>query len=185
MPSNGFLATTLLFLGHALEAHTQLTDEFTVNCHPLTIQRGDPIIFPGVISPHVHIVTGGTAFQLTESNEAAVGAKATTCDKILDNSNYWQPQLYHQRHDGQFELVKMQGNVRCNPPAPFMVEPVHWMRADIPQAAYYLDRACNYEEGRRNCDGAPSSIAPPKGLRMVVGDPMRRYAVNTPSPAVL
>lgn len=87
------------------------TAEFTVNCAPLTIQRGDPIVFPGQISPHVHIVTGGTAFQFSQPNEVAVGAKATTCDKILDNSNYWQPQLYHQRRDGKFELVHMQGNV--------------------------------------------------------------------------
>lgn len=84
----------------------------TVNCQPLTIQRGDPIVFPGVISPHVHIVTGGTAFQLDQPNNVAVGAKATTCDKILDNSNYWQPQMYHERKDGKFEIVKMQGNVR-------------------------------------------------------------------------
>lgn len=89
-----------------------VTAEFTVNCQPLTIQRGDPIVFPGQISPHVHVVTGGTAFQLNQPNEVAVGAKATTCDKILDKSNYWQPQLYHQRRDGKFELVHMQGNVR-------------------------------------------------------------------------
>lgn len=85
--------------------------EFTVNCAPLTIQRGDPIVFPGQISPHVHSVVGGTAFQFNQPNEVAVGAKATTCDKILDNSNYWQPQLYHQRRDGKFELVHMQGIV--------------------------------------------------------------------------
>jgi hypothetical protein len=89
-------------------AHAQL---FTVNCAPLTVQRGDPIVTPGVISPHVHIVVGGTAFQQSLSNDAARRAKATTCDKILDNSNYWQPQLYHQRRDGQFEIVKMQGIV--------------------------------------------------------------------------
>lgn len=93
---------------------SQVHAEFTANCAPLTIQRGDPIVFPGQISPHVHIVTGGTAFQLTQPNEVAVGARATTCDKILDNSNYWQPQLYHQRSDGRFEIVEMQGNV-CVP----------------------------------------------------------------------
>ncbi|RDA84293.1 hypothetical protein CP532_3339 [Ophiocordyceps camponoti-leonardi (nom. inval.)] len=82
---------------------------FTVNCKPLTIQRADPILFPGVVSPHVHTVVGGTAFALTETNEEAKAANATTCDKTLDNSNYWQPQLYHQRFDGKFELVEMQG----------------------------------------------------------------------------
>ncbi|CAI6013883.1 hypothetical protein V2G26_003837 [Clonostachys chloroleuca] len=128
-----------------------VTAEFTVNCQPLTIQRGDPIVFPGQISPHVHVVTGGTAFQLNQPNEVAVGAKATTCDKILDKSNYWQPQLYHQRRDGKFELVHMQGN-----------------------AAYYLPRTCDYKPGRQNCNGAPGPVAPPAGLRMVTGDPFRQ-----------
>lgn len=86
---------------------------FTVNCAPLTFYRGDPIIFPGVISPHVHAIVGGTRFSLNLTNEQASQARATTCDKHLDKSNYWQPQLYHQRRDGKFELVEMQGTVRC------------------------------------------------------------------------
>ncbi|KAG8424071.1 hypothetical protein J3458_000905 [Metarhizium acridum] len=85
---------------------------FTVNCAPLTLHRGDPILFPGVMSPHVHAVVGGTRFALNLTNEQARQAKATTCDKRLDKSNYWQPQLYHQRRDGRFELVEMQGIVR-------------------------------------------------------------------------
>ncbi|TQS32076.1 hypothetical protein Golomagni_07618, partial [Golovinomyces magnicellulatus] len=131
---------------------------FTVNCAPLTIQRGDPIVSPGTISSHVHIVTGGTGFAFSETNEQARNSKATTCDKIDDHSNYWQPQLYHQRHDQKFELVKMQGN-----------------------AAYYINRACDYAPGRKNCDGAPAAIAPPKGLRMLVGNPFLR-TFNQSSP---
>jgi hypothetical protein len=114
MPSTQFTLVATLVAALAQSAQCQL---FTVNCAPLTIQRGDPIVFPGVISPHVHIVTGGTAFQQTEPNEVARNSKATTCDKLLDNSNYWQPQLYHQRHDQKFELVKMQGNVRIYSPS--------------------------------------------------------------------
>ncbi|KID78291.1 hypothetical protein MBR_02739, partial [Metarhizium brunneum ARSEF 3297] len=124
---------------------------FTVNCAPLTFYRGDPIIFPGVISPHVHAIVGGTRFSLNLTNEQASQAKATTCDKHLDKSNYWQPQLYHQRRDGKFELVEMQGT-----------------------AAYYIDRACDYAPGKQNCKNAPHAKAPPKGLRMVVGDPTLR-----------
>ncbi|KYK56567.1 uncharacterized protein DCS_03567 [Drechmeria coniospora] len=137
-------------------AFTQL---FTVNCATLTVQRGDPIVYPGVVSPHVHAVVGGTAFALTESNEAAKAANATTCDKLLDNSNYWQPQLYHQRNDGRFEIVEMQGI-----------------------AAYYINRACDYAEGRTNCNGMPHARAPPAGLRMVVGNPyLRTYDHSNPA----
>ncbi len=109
MPSARSIVSTGLV--GAVILGTALAQLFTVNCSPLTIQRGDPIVFPGQISPHVHVVTGGTAFQQTQSNEQARNAQATTCDKLLDKSNYWQPQLYHQRHDGRFELVTMQGNV--------------------------------------------------------------------------
>lgn len=108
MPSfNNVLAATLALPILQL-AQGQL---FTVNCQPLTIQRSDPIISPGVVSGHVHAVIGGTAFQRTMSQTTAVDAKDTTCDKKLDNSNYWQPQLYHQRADGTFEAVTFQGSV--------------------------------------------------------------------------
>ncbi|KAM0254543.1 hypothetical protein ACHAQJ_006648 [Trichoderma viride] len=140
--------SALAALAAAIGAQAQL---FTVNCSPLTQFRGDPIVSPGVLSSHVHAVVGGTAFSFSTTPEQARAATATTCDKILDNSNYWQPQLYHQRTDGQFELVTFQGS-----------------------ATYYIDRACDYAPGRTNCDGAATPIAPPAGLKMLVGDPNRR-----------
>lgn len=47
------------------------------------------------------------------------------------------------------------------------------------QATYYISRACDYAPGRTNCDGAPTPIAPPQGLKMLVGDLTRRYAITT------
>ncbi len=108
MPSLNPILVAALSLPIVQLVHGQL---FTVNCQPLTIQRSDPIISPGIASSHVHAVIGGTAFQRTMSQTTAVNAKDSTCDKKLDNSNYWQPQLYHQRTDGQFELVTFQGSV--------------------------------------------------------------------------
>ena len=108
MPSFNSALLAALSLPLIRLAHGQI---FTVNCQPLTIQRGDPIISPGVISAHVHAVIGGTAFQETMSLTTAVDAKDTTCDKKLDHSNYWQPQLYHERTDGTFELITFQGSV--------------------------------------------------------------------------
>lgn len=108
MPSFNSILFVALSLPIGQLVHGQL---FTVNCQPLTIQRSDPIISPGATSAHVHAVIGGTAFQQTMSQTTAVNAKDTTCDKKLDNSNYWQPQLYHQRTDGQFELITFQGSV--------------------------------------------------------------------------
>jgi hypothetical protein len=91
------------------------TDIFTVNCSPLTFQRSDPIISPGEVSSHVHAITGGTGFSRAMGPRAARRASATTCDKILDHSNYWVPQLYHINEDGEFEMVEMTGNVRIHP----------------------------------------------------------------------
>ena len=84
---------------------------FTVTCDPLTIQRSDPIVSPGEASSHVHVVVGGTGFKRTESNEDATKSKATTCNKKLDKSNYWVPQLYHQKADSTFDIVRMSEGV--------------------------------------------------------------------------
>jgi hypothetical protein len=108
MPSLTLAKGAALLVALLPAAQAQL---FTVNCAPLTIQRGDPIVSPGQVSAHVHAVVGGSNFQLRLSNDEARAARATTCDKVLDNSNYWQPQLYHQRRDGSFEIVEMEGAV--------------------------------------------------------------------------
>ena len=86
---------------------------FTVNCGPLTgsIQRADPLIYSGQVSPHVHVAAGGTGFGQIETNAQAVASLATTCDKHYDHSSYWQPQLYHENTNGTFSLVTMTGPV--------------------------------------------------------------------------
>ncbi|PKY00178.1 hypothetical protein P168DRAFT_276618 [Aspergillus campestris IBT 28561] len=126
-------------------------DEFTFSCETLTIQRSDPIMFPGKTAGHVHIVAGGTAFQQTMDIDTATKANETTCGVVIDKSNYWIPQLYHRAKNGAFELVENDGNV-----------------------VYYLNRACNYTEGATSCDGSDGAIAPPAGLRVVAGDTNRR-----------
>ena len=102
-----FLTALVLYMPQIVNAQ----GIFIVNCQPLTIQRADPIVSPGQFSGHTHVIIGGTAFQQTMGLDTAKNAKATTCDKKLDKSNYWIPQLYHQRTDGKFELVTMQGSV--------------------------------------------------------------------------
>jgi len=127
-------------------------DTFTVNCAPLTIQRSDPIVQPGIASSHVHSVIGGNAFQRLMGPMDATKANSTTCDKQIDHSNYWVPQLYHQRPDNMWEIVRF-----------------------YPRAAvYYQLRACDYAPGLRVCDKTKIPMAFPDGFRMVAGDPLRR-----------
>jgi len=136
---------------------------FTVNCAPLTIQRSDPIVNPGIPGGHVHTVVGGNAFQRTMGPRDALKANSTTCDKGIDFSNYWVPQLYHRRTDGLFEIVPFGHN-----------------------AVYYQLRACDYAPGLTRCDnpspeGGATKIpmAFPDGFRMVAGDPFRRTQNNS------
>jgi len=135
-----------------LFAHADIGDTFTVNCFPLTQQRSDPIVSPGVASAHVHSIIGGNAFQRNMSDPmAAERANTTTCDKTTDHSNYWVPQLYHGRSDGLFELVPWKGS-----------------------AVYYQRRACNYSATATACDPKGVPLAFPDGFRMIAGNPARR-----------
>jgi len=131
-------------------------DTFTVNCVPLTIQRSDPIIQPGIASSHVHSVIGGNAFQRTMGPMDANKADSTTCDKAIDHSNYWVPSMYHQRADKMWELVPWRGS-----------------------AVYYQKRACDFVPGARACNKTFVPLAFPDGFRMVAGDPLRRTQNNS------
>jgi len=132
-------------------------DTFTVNCAPLTIQRSDPVVQPGIASFHVHSVTGGNAFRRTMGPMDATKANETSCDKAIDHSNYWVPQLYHQRQTDK------------------MWEMVHWKGT----AVYYQKRACDYAPGIKNCDKTKVPLAFPDGFRMVAGDSYRRTQNNS------
>jgi len=134
-------------------------DTFTVNCQPLTIQRSDPIVNPGVPGGHLHSVIGGNAFRRSmPGTYDANNATKTTCDKAIDHSNYWVPSLYHQRSDKLWELVNWKGS-----------------------AVYYQKRACNYDPNIQYCDKNNGFVpmAFPYGFRMVAGDPYRRTQNNS------
>lgn len=131
-------------------------DTFTVNCHSLTIQRSDPIVYPGVAGAHVHSIIGGNAFRRSMTGTDATKATQTSCDKFIDRSNYWVPQMYHQRSDNKWEMVP-------------------WTHS----AVYYQKRACNYAAGLRVCDKSIVPMAFPDGFRMTAGDPLRRTQNNT------
>ncbi|PYH44782.1 DUF1996 domain-containing protein [Aspergillus saccharolyticus JOP 1030-1] len=138
---------------HGMNGTEHTTDEFTFGCVPLTTQLSDPIVSPGEVSDHVHVVAGGTAFQRTMGVDSARNAKETSCGVTIDKSNYWVPQLYNELQNGSFQLVEYRST-----------------------AIYYLNRACNYSVGATSCDASKYPVAPPEGLRMVAGDPdLRSY----------
>ncbi|KAI1825229.1 WSC domain-containing protein [Xylaria intraflava] len=146
--SKSILAATLLAASSV--SAQDVGDTFTVNCSPLSVQRRDPVLdFGSDLSDHVHAVIGATAFGPSTTNDDAINSKATTCDKILDHSIYWVPQMYHINSDNTYELVEHTGS-----------------------AVYYQNRACDYEAGRTSCPDYKTNFpaAPPAGLRMISGN---------------
>ena len=91
-------------------------DEISFSCMTLTSERTDPILSPGEVSSHTHLVAGGSGFQRTMEKDTAKNANATTCGVDIDRSNYWIPQLYHQMHNGHFEIVETESAVGGTPP---------------------------------------------------------------------
>jgi len=73
-------------------------------------QRIDPIIFPGIVSPHVHQVAGGNGFGFTENFDTAREATCSSCPITADLSNYWTPTLYYQYQNGSFAKVPQVGD---------------------------------------------------------------------------
>jgi len=131
---------------------------FTVNCAPLTIVRSDPIISPGIPSAHVHAVIGGNNFNRSMvGTYFAINATKTTCNKAVDHSNYWVPQLYHyDTNTKMYSIVEFQGS-----------------------AHYYQRRACDYAPGLTKCDPDFVPMFFPYGFRMLAGDPTRRTQNNS------
>jgi len=73
-----FMGAGLMVVGMGLlqSAHAF----FRMPCNvPVVVERGDPIINPGAVSSHLHHVFGGSGFNFTEDQNAALAGKCTSC----------------------------------------------------------------------------------------------------------
>lgn len=157
----------------SITTNTGVRDVVSFSCLPLTSQLSDPIVSPGQQSSHMHVVTGGTAFQRSMGEQTARNASETTCEVALDKSNYWIPALYHAAEDGSFEPIEYEWSVRISVSISLSLLVV----ADVEQAIYYLNRACNYAPDARKCRQGSYPLAPPAGLRMIAGNITLRYNI--------
>ena len=73
-------------------------------------QRLDPIVNPGGLSSHVHVITGGNGFAADMNYTSARRSNCLTCNILEDLSNYWTPKLYFQAANGSFLDVPIQGD---------------------------------------------------------------------------
>ena len=85
---------------------------FTVQCFSrLYDGRVDPIISPGQTAGHVHTIAGGNAFSESMTSAQARGSSCNTCNRKLDNSNYWAPKMYFHAANGSYLNVPISGDI--------------------------------------------------------------------------
>ncbi|KAJ3512961.1 hypothetical protein NMY22_g15182 [Coprinellus aureogranulatus] len=129
-------------------------------CAQLVTERFDPLVTPGQVSPHVHQILGGNAFNLTmdPSLDLPSLATCTTCRFKENKSNYWTAVMYFKHTNGSYLRVPQIPNHFTGSPNGGMT-------------VYYAQ----HPDGHK-------ITAFPKGFRMITGDPMLRsfrYTDNT------
>eukprot|EP00122_Pirum_gemmata_P009279 Pgem_evm1s8574 len=67
---------------------------WTVHCLSNLIGNFDPIVNPGSISNHEHVIAGGGNFAKSVTGKEAHSAKCTSCTIEQDKSSYWTPTLF-------------------------------------------------------------------------------------------
>ncbi|KAF9523132.1 hypothetical protein CPB83DRAFT_821895 [Crepidotus variabilis] len=140
----------LLALGLTIRS-TSATIRF--GCAQLVTERFDPLITPGQVSPHVHQIIGGNAFNLTMNpeNDLPGIATCTTCRFKEDKSNYWTAVMYFKHPNGSFTRVPQIAN-----------HMVGGTRGGM--TVYYIAGYPPFQK----------VTAFPKGFRMISGNPMIR-----------
>lgn len=121
-------------------------------CSQLVTERFDPLVTPGEVSPHVHQIVGGNAFNLTmdPSLDLPNLATCTTCRFKENKSNYWTAVMYFKHTNGSHIRVPQIANHIVGSPNGGMT-------------VYYVQHP----------DGSKIT-AFPKGFRMITGDAMYR-----------
>ncbi|KAF5342399.1 hypothetical protein D9611_001382 [Ephemerocybe angulata] len=76
-----------------------------MGANAITKERIDPIVNPGKVSGHTHIVFGGSNFGLTASTENMRKSECSSVPVKEDKSNYWAPLLYFQWANGSFSSL--------------------------------------------------------------------------------
>ncbi|EOD47004.1 putative wsc domain protein [Neofusicoccum parvum UCRNP2] len=98
-----------LVIGLAVLLRVQAT--WVVQCNGrLYDQRSDPIVQPGRVSHHVHVLCGGNGFNFTMDFNDARNSVCSSCNIKQDMSAYWTPKLYYRNQDGTFQHVPIEGD---------------------------------------------------------------------------
>ena len=148
-------------------------------CQRSGLQRMDPIVFSGQISPHVHAVHGGSSnvspvrnsdvrcllqdFNLQTPYEELRPSKCTSCGVLEDFSAYWTPPLFFMFENGTVEILEERGGFLA-----FVLPTVLQSCSDLRR--YYILEGSDIR-------------AFPSGFQMVAGDTNRRnFSGPIPAP---
>ncbi|KAJ3544723.1 hypothetical protein NMY22_g2671 [Coprinellus aureogranulatus] len=124
-------------------------------CSQLVTERLDPLVTPGQVSPHLHQIIGGNAFNITmdpAKGDISQLATCTTCRFKEDKSNYWTAVLYFKHRNGSFIRVPQIPNEGTGAPNGGMT--VYYIRPRPP--AKNLNFTI-FPEGFRMRVGAPNA----------------------------
>lgn len=64
-----------------------------MGCGAMVTARMDPVVFPGVVSPHTHTLVGGSNIGISSTYETLINSACTSCEIQADKSAYWAPLL--------------------------------------------------------------------------------------------
>ncbi|EEH23233.1 hypothetical protein PABG_05444 [Paracoccidioides brasiliensis Pb03] len=77
----------------------------------LGVARLDPLVNPGQIAPHAHVVHGASNFGMTVTTDDLLNSHCTSCAIKQDKSIYWTPGTYFKYPNGETELVEQVGGM--------------------------------------------------------------------------
>jgi hypothetical protein len=82
-----------------------------MRCSKIQMGRIDPIVAPGKVSSHSHVLVGSANVGINATFDSLFQAQCTSCEIQDDKSAYWSPNLYYQFPNGSFVLVPNGGHV--------------------------------------------------------------------------
>lgn len=104
MPFQGKLLHLVVLASHA---HAF----WRMGCSKIMDARMDPVVFPGIVSPHTHTIVGGSNIGIHSTLDSMLNSDCTSCEIQADKSAYWAPLLYWQYENGSFIDVHHDGSV--------------------------------------------------------------------------
>lgn len=98
MRNNLSIHTLLLAAAH-------LSYAFQIHGTMLTLTRLDPIVNPGAVSSHAHMVIGGSNFGSTLTSKVLQESQCSTLEIQQDKSAYWVSPPYGQNGNGSWSAL--------------------------------------------------------------------------------